>query len=57
MEITRNLNAKSLKLLLITLLLGVLVVINLYVINRVFSGSPEQVDQHERVDRNMMVYQ
>lgn len=59
MIVTRNINSKNIKLLFISLLLGMLVVINLYVINRVLSGS-KQVKQEERidrVDRNMIVYQ
>ena len=59
MLITTNLNSKNIKLLLISLLLGVLVVINLYVINKVISdsGQAKQDERIERIDRNMIVYQ
>ena len=59
MLITTNLNSKNIKLFLISLLLGLLVVINLYVINKVISdsGQVKQDERMDRMDRNMIVYQ
>ena len=52
MVIKKSISFKSLKLIFIGLLLGVLVVINFYVINKVVSGT----DQARHQEKNIVIF-
>mgnify|MGYP001825874090 CR=1 FL=1 len=60
MLIKENLNSKNIKLVLVSLLIGVVVVLNFYIIKKAIfhpSGQVEQDERMERIDRNVMIYQ